>query len=98
MLDEHTSRRLAAILATDVAGYSRLMSDDETGTLATLRGHRSGLIDPAIGRHHGRIVNLMGDGPLAEFASVVEAVDCAAGHIRLRLGEANGVRGAIHPN
>jgi class 3 adenylate cyclase len=50
MLEEHTNRRLAAILAADVAGYSRLMSHDETGTLAALRGHRSGLIDPAIGR------------------------------------------------
>jgi class 3 adenylate cyclase/pimeloyl-ACP methyl ester carboxylesterase len=71
-------RRLAAILAADVAGYSRLMSDDEAGTLAALQTHRSGLIDPAIARHHGRIVKLMGDGLLAEFASVVEAVDCAA--------------------
>jgi class 3 adenylate cyclase/pimeloyl-ACP methyl ester carboxylesterase len=71
-------RRLAAILAADVAGYSRLMSEDEAGTLAALQAHRSGLIDPAIGRHHGRIVKLMGDGLLAEFASVVEAVDCAA--------------------
>jgi class 3 adenylate cyclase/pimeloyl-ACP methyl ester carboxylesterase len=71
-------RRLAAILAADVAGYSRLMSEDEAGTLAALQAHRSGLIDPAIARHHGRIVKLMGDGLLAEFASVVEAVDCAA--------------------
>jgi class 3 adenylate cyclase/pimeloyl-ACP methyl ester carboxylesterase len=71
-------RRLAAILAADVAGYSRMMSEDEAGTLAALQAHRSGLIDPAIGRHHGRIVKLMGDGLLAEFASVVEAVDCAA--------------------
>ncbi len=71
-------RRLAAILAADVFGYSRMMSDDETGTLALLQGHRSQLLDPAITRHHGRIVKLMGDGLLAEFASVVEAVDCAA--------------------
>jgi class 3 adenylate cyclase len=78
MFDQRNNRRLAAILAADVAGYSRLMSDDETGTLATLQGHLSGLIEPAIGRHHGRIVKLMGDGLLAEFASVVEAVDCAA--------------------
>jgi class 3 adenylate cyclase/pimeloyl-ACP methyl ester carboxylesterase len=69
---------LAAILAADVAGYSRMMSEDEPGTLAALQAHRSGLIDPAIARHHGRIVKLMGDGLLAEFASVVEAVDCAA--------------------
>jgi class 3 adenylate cyclase/pimeloyl-ACP methyl ester carboxylesterase len=71
-------RRLAAILAADVAGYSRMMSADEAGTLAALQAHRSGLIDPAIARHHGRIVKLIGDGLLAEFASVVEAVDCAA--------------------
>jgi len=72
-------RRLAAILAADVFGYSRMMSEDEAGTLAALQGHRSQLLDPAITRHHGRIVKLMGDGLLAEFASVVEAVDCAAG-------------------
>lgn len=71
-------RRLAAILAADVFGYSRMMSEDEKGTLAALQAHLSGLLDPAIGRHHGRIVKLMGDGLLAEFASVVEAVDCAA--------------------
>ncbi len=55
-----------------------MMSEDESGTLALLQGHRSQLLDPAIARHHGRIVKLMGDGLLAEFASVVEAVDCAA--------------------
>ncbi len=71
-------RRLAAILAADVFGYSRMMSEDEVGTLALLQGHRSQLLDPAIARHHGRIVKLIGDGLLAEFASVVEAVDCAA--------------------
>jgi class 3 adenylate cyclase len=71
-------RRLAAILAADVVGYSRLMSEDEAGTLASLQKHRSELIDPAITRHHGRIVKLMGDGLLAEFSSIVEAVDCAA--------------------
>ncbi len=71
-------RRLAAILAADVAGYSRLMSLDESGTLASLQAHRSELIVPAIARHRGRIVKLMGDGILAEFGSVVEAVECAA--------------------
>ena len=60
-------RRLAAILAADVFGYSRMMSEDETGTLALLQSHRSQLLDPAITRHHGRIVKLMGDGLLAEF-------------------------------
>jgi class 3 adenylate cyclase len=77
-LQERTmDRRLAAILAADVAGYSRLMSEDETGTLAALQAHRSEVIMPTIERHRGRIVRLMGDGILAEFGSVVEAVACA---------------------
>jgi class 3 adenylate cyclase/pimeloyl-ACP methyl ester carboxylesterase len=71
-------RRLAAILAADVSGFSRMMSEDEPGTLTALQAHRSQLFDPAIARHRGRIVKLMGDGLLVEFASVVEAVDCAA--------------------
>jgi class 3 adenylate cyclase/pimeloyl-ACP methyl ester carboxylesterase len=70
-------RRLAAILAADVAGYSRLMSEDEAGTLAELKSQRSTLIEPAIARHGGRVVKLMGDGLLAEFGSVVEAAACA---------------------
>ena len=72
------ARRLAAILAADVAGYSRLMSADEAGTLAALQAHRSELIAPTIERHGGRIVKLIGDGILVEFNSVVEAVECAA--------------------
>jgi adenylate cyclase len=71
-------RRLAAILAADVVGYSRLMADDEAGTLAALKQHRRTLIDPAIARHNGRMVKLMGDGALVEFASVVDAIACAA--------------------
>ena len=70
-------RRLAAILAADVVGYSRLMEADEAGTLAVLISHRQDLIDPQIAEHHGRIVKLMGDGALVEFASVVDAVTCA---------------------
>ncbi len=70
-------RRLAAILAADVVGYSRLMELDEVGTLAALKTHRKELIDPAIAEHRGRIVKLMGDGTLVEFASVVDAVTCA---------------------
>ncbi len=70
-------RRLAAILAADVVGYSRLMGDDEEGTLARLKAHRDEVIDPTIGKHRGRIVKLMGDGTLTEFASVVDAVRCA---------------------
>src|SRR5215469_4340477 len=70
-------RRLAAILAADVAGYSRLMEADEEGTLAQLKAHRRALIDPKIREHRGRIVKLTGDGALVEFASVVDAVRCA---------------------
>jgi class 3 adenylate cyclase/pimeloyl-ACP methyl ester carboxylesterase len=70
-------RRLAAILAADIVGYSRLMSVDEVGTLGALKAHRRTLIDPAIATHHGRIVKTTGDGALVEFASVVDAVGCA---------------------
>jgi TolB-like protein/class 3 adenylate cyclase len=74
---ERVERRLAAILAADVVGYSRLMGQDEAGTLARLRGHRRELIDPSIAEHKGRIVKTTGDGILTEFPSVVEAVACA---------------------
>ncbi len=70
-------RRLAAILAADVAGYSRLMGADEEGTLAQLKRHRQALVDPKIEEHRGRIVKTTGDGMLVEFASVVDAVRCA---------------------
>ena len=70
-------RRLAAILAADVVGYSRLMERDEQGTLDRLKAHRREFIDPLIAEHRGRIVKLMGDGALVEFASVVDAVACA---------------------
>jgi adenylate cyclase len=73
-----STRRLAAILAADVAGYSRLMGADEEGTLERLKTHRRQLIDPKIAEHHGRIVKTTGDGLLAEFPSVVDAVRCAA--------------------
>src|SRR5271165_6591743 len=71
-------RRLAAILAADVAGYSRLMGADEEGTHERLRAHHRELIEPKIGEHSGRIVKTTCDGILAEFASVVDAVRCAA--------------------
>jgi TolB-like protein/class 3 adenylate cyclase/Tfp pilus assembly protein PilF len=70
-------RKLAAILAADVVGYSRLMGADEEGTHARLKAHQSELIDPAIAAHHGHIVKLTGDGALVEFGSVVDAVVCA---------------------
>jgi adenylate cyclase len=72
-----TSRRLAAILAADVAGYSRLMGADEEGTLAQLKALRAELIHPAFAAHGGRIFKTTGDGLLAEFSSVVAAVRCA---------------------
>jgi len=90
------TRRLAAILAADVVGYSKLMAEDEAGTLAALKAHRRKLFDPETEKHGGRIVKLMGDGALAEFPSVVEAVECALAiqqalaasedKIRLRVG------------
>jgi adenylate cyclase len=77
LAEERPKRRLAAILAADVAGYSRLMGSDEEGTLAALTAHRTELIDPCITGHSGRLVKAMGDGVLAEFASVVDAMRCA---------------------
>jgi len=74
---ERVERRLAAILAADVAGYSRLMGEDEEGTLAELKAIRRELAEPKIAKHHGRIVKTTGDGLLVEFASVVDAVRCA---------------------
>jgi adenylate cyclase len=74
---EHVNRRMAAILAADVAGYSRLMGADEEGTLRRLKAHRKELIDPKIMEHHGRIVKTTGDGMRVEFASPVQAVRCA---------------------
>src|SRR6516225_10232926 len=71
------TRRLAAILAADVAGYSRLMGADEEGTHERLKAHLRELVDPKIREHHGRIVKTTGDGLLAEFASVLDAVRCA---------------------
>ena len=77
MSAEHVERRLTAILAADIAGYSRLMGNDEEGTLAQLKAHRRTLVDRKINEHRGRIVKTTGDGMLVEFASVVEAVRCA---------------------
>ena len=71
------TRRLAAILAADVVGYSRLMGADEEGTHRRFKAHLAELIDPKIREHYGRIVKTTGDGVLAEFASVVDAVRCA---------------------
>src|ERR1700758_3818867 len=81
-------RRLTAILAVDVAGYSRLMGEDEEGTLAALRAVRRELGDPQIAKHRGRIVKTTGDGLLVEFASVVDALRCAA-EVQTALAESN---------
>ena len=77
MTGERVERRLAAVLAADVAGYSRLMGADEVGTLAALKLIRREVVDPAIAIHKGRIVKTTGDGMLVEFASAVDAVICA---------------------
>ena len=74
MSQDEVERRLTTILATDVVGYSRLMGEDEAGTLATLKAHRRELIEPKAAQYHGRTIKLMGDGTLMEFASVVDAV------------------------
>jgi adenylate cyclase len=81
-------RRLAAILAADVAGYSRLIGADEEGTLARLKALRAEVIDPKIAEHKGRIVKTTGDGVLVEFASVVDALRCAA-DVQMALAETN---------
>ena len=85
---KNVKRRLAAILVADVVGYSRLMGEDEAGTLDALKAHRKELIDAKIAAHEGRIVKLMGDGMLAEFPSVVEAVKCAVA-VQLGMAERN---------
>jgi adenylate cyclase len=77
MAEERINRKLAAILAADVVGYSRLMASDEEATLAALKRHRQTVFEPAVAAHHGRIVKLIGDGAIVEFASVVDAVNCA---------------------
>jgi len=86
------NRRLAAILAADVAGYSRLMGADEEGTLERLKALRRELVDPKIAEHHGRIVKTTGDGILVEFASVVDAVRCAVEVQQAMAGRHTGVK------
>ncbi len=77
MAEKRVQRRLAAILAADVVGYSRMMGEDETGTLAQLKTLRKEVFDPRIAEHNGRIVKTTGDGVLVEFASAVDATECA---------------------
>jgi adenylate cyclase len=88
MEDPAVKRRLAAILAADVVGYSRLMEADETGTLARLKSHRVELIDPALAKNKGRLIKTAGDGMLIEFQSVADAVACAV-EIQRRMASRN---------
>ncbi|MEE8506102.1 MAG: adenylate/guanylate cyclase domain-containing protein [Kiloniellales bacterium] len=92
MAEGRVQRRLAAILAADVVGYSRLMGEDEEGTLAAVKSHIDEVLDPEIAAHHGRIFKTMGDAVFAEFASVVDAVRCSA-----ELQEAMGQRNISVP-
>src|SRR6266540_3497183 len=86
MPEDRVDRRLAAILAADIAGYSRLMGVDEEATLRQLKAHRKELVDPKITEHRGRIVKTTGDGMLVEFGSVVDAVRCAVDIQRCMVG------------
>ncbi len=94
MATERVERKLAAILAADIAGYSRLMGADEEGTLARLKAHRRELIDPKIAEHRGRIVKTTGDGMLVEFGSVVDALRCAT-ELQANMAERNAVAPAV---
>src|SRR6185436_6714371 len=92
-----TNRKLAAILAADVVGYSRLMQEDEAGTLAALKHRRKEILEPTVARHRGRVVKLMGDGVLVEFASAVAAVQCAI-DLQQAMSVANYSNGANDQN
>jgi adenylate cyclase len=92
-----STRRLAAILAADVAGYARLMGEDEEGTLAALKAIRRELSDPTVKQHRGRIVKTTGDGLLIEFASVVDAVRCAV-EVQRAMAERNAGGDARSPH
>ncbi|TPK90032.1 adenylate/guanylate cyclase domain-containing protein [Mesorhizobium sp. B2-4-17] len=91
MAEIRAQRRLAAILAADVVGYSRLMEHDEAGTLAALKARRNEVLSPTVAQHHGRVVKVMGDGVLVEFGSAVDAVQCA---VELQKGFNNANLGA----
>src|SRR5262245_49411115 len=88
MAEERSQRRLAAILAADVVGYSRLMEADEAGTLAALKARRKQVLQPLVATHQGRVFKVAGDGVLVEFSSAVNAVQCAV-DLQRAMGEAN---------
>ena len=94
MVEPRIARRLAAILAADVAGYSRMMGADEAGTVTALGQVWREIFNPAVAARHGRIVKMMGDGALVEFGSVVDAVECAVG---IQRAMAERYRGAVRP-
>ncbi len=96
MPEKRIERRLAAILAADIAGYSRMMGADEAGTLGLLRELRANVLDPAVSYHHGRLVKVMGDGALVEFASAVDAVECAVA-IQGAMAAHNATRTGLAP-
>jgi adenylate cyclase len=89
MGEKQNKRRLAAILVADVAGYTKMMAADETGTLEALQRHREAVFNPAVSEHEGRLVKLTGDGALVEFPSVVDAVNCALAIQRSTIRENN---------
>ena len=91
MADERVERKLAAILAADVAGYSRLIGEDDAGTRARFNAHLHELIEPAIASRRGRIVKTTGDALLVEFASVVATVQCAI-EVQRAMADRNAVR------
>ena len=95
MAEERVERRLTAIMAADIAGYSRLMAADEEGTLAALKTLRREVTDRKIKGHRGRIVNTTGDGLLCEFASVVDAVRCAV-EVQRRMATSGGITHVRH--
>ena len=89
MAEERTQRRLAAILAADVVGFSRLMEADESGTLTALKSRRKDVLDPLVAKHQGRIFKVTGDGVLVEFGSAVNALQCAV-DLQQAMAAANG--------
>ena len=95
-MKQPVERRLTAILAADVAGYSRLMGADEEGTHERLKAHLRELIEPKIKEHRGRVVKNTGDGLLAEFPSVVDAVRCAV-EVQSGMAERNAAVPALNP-
>src|SRR4029453_602016 len=87
MAEDRVQRRLAAILAADVVGYSQLMGEDEAGTLAALKARRKHVLEPLVNRHRGRIFKVTGDGVLVEFTSAVNAGQCAVGRHEARAAD-----------